>query len=643
MTTTFIISYIILALIIVGVINLFLIRSKKKGKRQQKEQQFTTRQSNQSKFKASDLDKTTDQSTQRMTHEELRVDNQDDHSQVSLNGYTKGSEKDQEAFTNNNGEEAVAAKNPESEEYKVNEKIKKEHKNFIFGEGVSRGKILAALLFGMFIAILNQTLLNVALPKINTEFNISASTGQWLMTGFMLVNGILIPITAYLFNKYSYRKLFLVALVLFTIGSLICAISMNFPIMMVGRVLQAIGAGVLMPLGSIVIITIYPPEKRGAAMGTMGIAMILAPAIGPTLSGYIVQNYHWNVMFYGMFIIGIIAILVGFVWFKLYQYTTNPKADIPGIIFSTIGFGALLYGFSEAGNKGWGSVEIETMFAIGIIFIILFVIRELRMKSPMLNLEVLKFPTFTLTTIINMVVMLSLYGGMILLPIYLQNLRGFSALDSGLLLLPGSLIMGLLGPFAGKLLDTIGLKPLAIFGIAVMTYATWELTKLNMDTPYMTIMGIYVLRSFGMAFIMMPMVTAAINALPGRLASHGNAFLNTMRQLAGSIGTAILVTVMTTQTTQHLSAFGEELDKTNPVVQDHMRELASQYGGQEGAMKVLLQFVNKLATVEGINDAFIVATIFSIIALILCLFLQSNKKAKATAQKLEASSNNNHE
>ncbi|HHC5944659.1 TPA: DHA2 family efflux MFS transporter permease subunit [Staphylococcus aureus] len=643
MTTTFIISYIVLVLIIVGVINLFLIRSRRKAKRQQKEQHFATRQSNQSKFKASDLDKTTDQSSQHTAREEARIDNQDNQNQVSLNKQTEGSEQDQELFNDNKDDVAFAAKNPESEEYKVNEKIKKEHKNFIFGEGVSRGKILAALLFGMFIAILNQTLLNVALPKINTEFNISASTGQWLMTGFMLVNGILIPITAYLFNKYSYRKLFLVALVLFTIGSLICAISMNFPIMMVGRVLQAIGAGVLMPLGSIVIITIYPPEKRGAAMGTMGIAMILAPAIGPTLSGYIVQNYHWNVMFYGMFIIGIIAILVGFIWFKLYQYTTNPKADIPGIIFSTIGFGALLYGFSEAGNKGWGSVEIETMFAIGIIFIILFVIRELRMKAPMLNLEVLKFPTFTLTTVINMVVMMSLYGGMILLPIYLQNLRGFSALDSGLLLLPGSLIMGLLGPFAGKLLDTIGLKPLAIFGIAVMTYATWELTKLNMDTPYMTIMGIYVLRSFGMAFIMMPMVTAAINALPGRLASHGNAFLNTMRQLAGSIGTAILVTVMTTQTTQHLSAFGEELDKTNPVVQDHMRELASQYGGQEGAMKVLLQFVNKLATVEGINDAFIVATIFSIIALILCLFLQSNKKAKATAQKIDADNSINHE
>ncbi|MDU3951872.1 MAG: MFS transporter, partial [Staphylococcus epidermidis] len=159
------------------------------------------------------------------------------------------------------------------------------------------------------------------------------------------------------------------------------------------------------------------PEKRGVAMGTMGIAMILAPAIGPTLSGYIVQNYHWNVMFYGMFFIGIIAIVIGLFWFKLYQSTTNPKADIPGIIYSTIGFGSLLYGFSEAGNKGWGSTEIVTMFIVGTVFIIFFILRELRMKAPMLNLEVLKYPTYTLTTIINMIVMMSLYGGMILLPL----------------------------------------------------------------------------------------------------------------------------------------------------------------------------------------------------------------------------------
>ena len=649
MTATFIIIYIVVALILIGFINFFLIKRKRKNKDRRVGQRSTIdskRESNQSKFKASDLEQTTKSNTDPTQSNDIEDEKRKNHFDSEIDNASQSinteSKEDRNALSHKNQEEDDASNDvlnpidPNSTEGRVNERIKNQESNFIFGKGITRGKILAAMLFGMFIAILNQTLLNVALPKINTEFNISASTGQWLMTGFMLVNGILIPISAFLFNKYSYRKLFIIGLALFTLGSLVCAISFNFPIMMSGRVLQAIGAGILMPLGSNVIVTIFPPEKRGVAMGTMGIAMILAPAIGPTLSGYIVQNYHWNVMFYGMFFIGIIAIVIGLFWFKLYQSTTNPKADIPGIIYSTIGFGSLLYGFSEAGNKGWGSTEIVTMFIVGTVFIIFFILRELRMKAPMLNLEVLKYPTYTLTTIINMIVMMSLYGGMILLPLYLQNLRGFSALDSGLLLLPGALVMGALGPVAGKLLDTIGIKPLAIFGIGIMTYATWELSKLNMDTTYLHIMWIYIVRSFGMAFIMMPIMTAGMNALPPRLISHGNAFVNTMRQLAGSIGTAILVTVMTTQQTNHLSAFSEELDKTNPVIQDHMRELAQQYGGESAAMKVLLEHVNKLASVEGVNDAFIVATIISAIALILSLFLQGKKKAQLSAEKANA-------
>ena len=649
MTATFIIIYIVVALILIGLINFFLIKRKRKNKDKRVEQRSTIdskRESSQSKFKASDLEQTTksniDSTQSNDIEDEKRKNNFDSEIDNASQSINTDSKEDRNALSHKNQEEDDASNDvlnpidPNSTEGRVNERIKNQESDFIFGKGITRGKILAAMLFGMFIAILNQTLLNVALPKINTEFNISASTGQWLMTGFMLVNGILIPISAFLFNKYSYRKLFIIGLALFTLGSLVCAISFNFPIMMSGRVLQAIGAGILMPLGSNVIVTIFPPEKRGVAMGTMGIAMILAPAIGPTLSGYIVQNYHWNVMFYGMFFIGIIAIVIGLFWFKLYQSTTNPKADIPGIIYSTIGFGSLLYGFSEAGNKGWGSTEIVTMFIVGTVFIIFFIIRELRMKAPMLNLEVLKYPTYTLTTIINMIVMMSLYGGMILLPLYLQNLRGFSALDSGLLLLPGALVMGAIGPVAGKLLETIVIKPLAIFGIGIMTYATWELSKLNMDTTYLHIMWIYIVRSFGMAFIMMPIMTAGMNALPPRLISHGNAFVNTMRQLAGSIGTAILVTVMTTQQTNHLSAFSEELDKTNPVIQDHMRELAQQYGGESAAMKVLLEHVNKLASVEGVNDAFIVATIISAIALILSLFLQGKKKAQLSAEKANA-------
>ncbi|MBF2757419.1 MULTISPECIES: DHA2 family efflux MFS transporter permease subunit [unclassified Staphylococcus] len=675
MTTTFIVGYIVLAVILVGLVNVLVLKSRKKRKNQTKGQHVNEEsksQINPSKFKISDLDR--DQASERtqdahhddhqfrhLNTENRHIENdkrkdhfeneqdQQDHASEQIHPEQKqashslhysddATEDDKQDDDVNNQhlpkDSIYEPINPASQEGRVNERIKKQKEDFVFGKGITRNKILAAMLFGMFIAILNQTLLNVALPKINTEFNISASTGQWLMTGFMLVNGILIPISAFLFNKYSYRKLFIIALLLFTIGSLVCALSNNFPMMMGGRVLQAIGAGVLMPLGSNVIVTIFPPEKRGVAMGTMGIAMILAPAIGPTLSGYIVQNYHWNVMFYGMFFLGIAAMIFGYFWFRLYQKTTNPRADYQGIVYSTIGFGALLYGFSEAGNKGWGSTEIVIMFIIGVIFIVAFVIRELTMRAPMLNLEVLKSSTFTLTTIINMVVMMSLFGGMILLPIYLQNLRGFSALDSGLLLLPGSLVMGILGPITGKLLDTIGLKPLALFGIAVMTYGTWELTKLNMDTPYLHIMSIYVIRSFGMAFVMMPLMTAAINALPPRLISHGNAFLNTMRQLAGSIGTAILVTVMTTQTTNHVGAFADELDKTNPVIQDHVRQMAAQYGGQSEALQAILKYVNQLAYIEGINDAFWIATGLAFLAFVLSLFLKGKKGADAEHERM---------
>ncbi|MCD8834202.1 DHA2 family efflux MFS transporter permease subunit [Staphylococcus arlettae] len=616
MTMTFIIVYVVIALILVGLVNLFMSKRKRKMKTQRTEQTLsendTSHQSYQSKFNIRDTDETSEANDANAISEEngkLNISNNSDE--------TEALTSDQNAVTQH--EES------HTQEEEINEKLKQKHSAFKFGKGTSQGKVLIAMIFGMFIAILNQTLLNVALPKINTDFNISANTGQWLMTGFMLVNGILIPISAFLFNKYSYRKLFLVAMTLFTLGSLVCGISGSFTIMMVGRVLQAIGAGILMPLGTNVFMTIFPPEKRGAAMGTLGIAMILAPAIGPTLSGYIVENYHWNIMFYGMFIIGLISLAIAYIWFRVYQVTTNPKADIPGIIFSTIGFGSLLYGFSEAGNNSWTAPSVVITLLLGVVFIVAFVIRELTMRVPMLNLEVLKYSGFTLTTIINMIVTMSLFGGMILLPLYLQNLRGFTPLQSGLLLLPGALIMGFMGPIAGRLLDTIGIKPLALIGTGIMTYATWELTKLNMNTTYSHLMVIYIIRSFGMSFIMMPIMTAGMNSLPQRLISHGNALSNTLRQLAGSIGTALLVTVMSTQTTQYVSTYSQDLDKTNPFIKDRLQEMAQAMGGEQMATQKILEFVQKLASINGVNSAFLVATALSALAFILSLFLRGKE------------------
>ncbi|RJS60066.1 DHA2 family efflux MFS transporter permease subunit [Bacillus sp. PK3_68] len=493
------------------------------------------------------------------------------------------------------------------------------------------GPVLAVLLFGMFVAILNQTLINVALPVMMSDFNVSTSTAQWLMTGFMLVNGIMIPISAFLILKYGFRKLFILSMISFTVGSIICAVSGTFTIMMVGRVIQAIGAGVLMPLGTNVFMTLFPPEKRGAAMGTMGIAMILAPAIGPTLTGWVIQHYEWNVMFYGMFILGVIDILLAIRLFHLKSETVDLKLDVFSLITSSIGFGGLLYGFSEAGNNGWDSAEVILSLIIGIISLAVFVWKQLVSETPMLNMNVFKFNMFTFTLIINSIITMALFGGMLLLPIYLQNIRGFTPMESGLLLLPGALIMGLMGPIAGKLFDKYGVRWLAVIGLAITTYGTFEFTHLTSDTPYRSILMIYILRSFGMSLIMMPIMTAGMNVLPMKLIAHGTAMSNTIRQVAGSIGTAFLVTIMTRQSTFHMADYENQVTTTNSFIQDKINSLSQAFGGGEsGHMMSIMSLYSegmKLSTIKGINDAFVVATILAAIAFILSFFLPSKKKA----------------
>ncbi|WP_416825096.1 DHA2 family efflux MFS transporter permease subunit [Ectobacillus polymachus] len=495
--------------------------------------------------------------------------------------------------------------------------------------------VLLVLILGMFFSILNQTVINVALPDLMNEFNVSTSTIQWLSTGFMLVNGILVPISAYLIQTFTYRRLFLIAIGFFTVGSIICAISGNFPMMLTGRLVQAVGAGILMPTGMNIFMTLFPPEKRGAAMGLLGVALILGPAVGPTIAGWLIQNYTWKIMFYAMFAIGAVIFLMAIRWFKLVQPLSKPKLDVTGVIFSTIGFGSLLYALSEAGNKGWDSTEVDAMLAIGVIGLIVFVWWELKAETKLLDLTIFKIPAFSFTIIINFIITMALYGGMILLPVYLQNIRGFSPLDSGLLLLPGSLIMGLMGPFAGKLFDRYGIRPLAIFGLILMTFGTYELSKLTLDTPYATIVGIYIMRSFGMAFISMPIMTAGMNALPLKQISHGTASQNTLRSIAGSIGTAILVTFMTRQTTFHAADYASAITSTNPIMNQNITQMGQsiaavanvspQTGSSLGTAALYGQ-VMKVSSVNGINDAFLIAAILAGVALVLSIFLPPGNK-----------------
>lgn len=498
-------------------------------------------------------------------------------------------------------------------------------------EDIPVGKILTVLMLGAFIAILNQTLLNVAIPHIMNDLNVSATTVQWISTGYMLVNGVCIPITAYLIEKFGTRTLFIAAMFLFTIGAVICSVSTSFGMLMVGRVVQASGAGIIMPLMMTVFLTVFPIEKRGQAMGTMGIAMLFAPAIGPTLSGYIVENYSWRLLFDIIIPFGVIDLIIAFVWMKDVIKKSSPKFDFPGFIFSTVGFGFLLYGFSEAGSEGWTSTIVTSTISIGIVSLIAFTWRELTTDKPMLDLRVFKYDVFALTTVISMIINMAMFAAMILLPIYLQNIRGFTPFESGLLLLPGAIIMGIMSPISGALFDRIGARPLAIVGLTITVITTWGFSKLSVDTTYGHILFLYVSRMFGMSFLMMTVMTAGMNQLPRHLNSHGTATSNTMRQVAGSLGTAFLVTVFSNRQEYHAADYGSVVTSANPYITEKLSALghglAQMAGLPAGAanslgIQVIYGNAAKQAAIDGINDSFIVATGIALVALILSFFIK---------------------
>lgn len=411
--------------------------------------------------------------------------------------------------------------------------------------GKSRTILMAVLLSGAFAAILNQTLLATAIPHIMTDLNLDADVAQWLQSVFMLVNGIMIPITAFLINKFSTRTLFFTAMSLFGIGTLICGISPSFPVLLTGRILQAAGAGIVMPLMQTILFLVYPRDQRGKAMGMFGLVISFAPAIGPTLSGWFIDIYPWRGLFYMILPIVAIDLIVAHFILRNVTEKTNPKLDMTSIILSTLGFGGLLYGFSAAGNSGWLSLAVILPIIIGAIALVLFIKRQNRLEEPILEFGVFKDRIFTLSTSLGMIVFMSMIGGAVILPIFMQTMLGFSAMESGMMLLPGALMMGIMSPVTGRLFDKYGAKWLAIIGLGMLTVTTLMFAILNTETTFTYLAVVNTFRMLGVAMVMMPVTTAGLNRLTNRLVPHGTAMNNTMRQVAGAVGTALLVSIMT--------------------------------------------------------------------------------------------------
>jgi len=475
----------------------------------------------------------------------------------------------------------------------------------IYGKPYNRAMIVAILMVGSFCTVLNQTLLNTAFPTLMRTFNITASDVQWLTTGFLLVNGIMIPITAWMINKFSSKKLYLFAMAVFLIGTITCFIAPTFSILLIGRLVQAAGVGISMPLLQNIMYTIYPPERRGAAMGMVGIVIALAPALGPTLSGWVIDHYSWRQLFGIVIPIVLLVIILSFFLMRSVIPLSNPKIDFLSVILSTIGFGSLLYGFSSVGNKGWSSFEVIGFILVGAVVLAFFVWRQLHIENPLLELRVFKSSTFTLAAILAGVTNMAMIGVSMVVPMYIQNIHGASAFQSGLMLLPGALVIGVMNPITGSIFDKYGAKRLAIIGMFILSCSTAPFAFLTENTPSAYIIVLYMVRMFGISMVMMPVTTSGMNSLPAKLISHGTAVNNTFRQVASSIGTAILISVLTNIT-------------NNNLPKESMMEKAP--------LAYARQAIN--ATLSGYQAAFSVAILFCIVGFILTFFIKKTSKSK---------------
>lgn len=415
--------------------------------------------------------------------------------------------------------------------------------------GLTRKQILmlSVLIFGTFVTVLNQTVVAPALPAIMAEMGVDAAAAQWLTTGFTLVNAIMIPVTAYLTDRFPTRNLFVASMLIFTCGSALAGWGPNFFVLLLGRLVQAAGAGILMPMGMTVLMLTFPVEKRGTAMGLFGVVIAFAPAIGPTIAGLVIDQANWHIMFWGITVLSALVVVAAAL--AVEKTPALAKGDIVmdklSVVLSSVGFGALLYGFSTIGSVGVDVYDVAVTL-VGAVALVFFVRRQLHLERPMLRVDVLKNRKFLIGTVIGMIVQSALLAVGIMVPIYVQSLLGLSATMSGLILMPGAIIMGVMGPIAGRLFDRYGPRILSIVGTGVLTATSFVFAFFSIETSVAFLTVVYTIRLFSLSLVNMPITTWAMNSLDDKVLNHGTSVNNTLRQVAGSLGTAIVISVYTT-------------------------------------------------------------------------------------------------
>lgn len=473
--------------------------------------------------------------------------------------------------------------------------------------------MILMMLFGGFFGLLNETLLTTALPSIMKDFNIDYTQVQWLTTAFLLTNGVVIPLSAMVIQRFSTRQVFLTAILIFFIGTIIAGFSPNFTVLLSARIVQALGSGIMMPLMMTTILDIFEPHERGKYMGTFGLVIGLAPAIGPTLSGYLVEYFDWRSLFHVVAPIAALTFIGAFKFVK--NVGTNRKApiDIISISLSVLGFGGLLYGTSSISRDGWNDPIVLTSVIGGIILVAIFIFRQTRLETPLLDFSVFKNSQFAVGIVIMAFTMISMIGSETVLPMFVQNIMNDSALQSGLILLPGAIVMGIMSVASGFLYEKYGAKILAFIGMLIVVITTSFFVIMDENTSAAILATVYAIRMIGIALGLMPLMTHTMNQLSRDMNAHGSSMTNTVQQISASIGTAGLITIM------------------SQVAKDFTPNM-SDYKGM-GKKEMAMQIQHE-ALLSGYHAAFWFAVIISFISLISVFMLKSKRKIEQEQENL---------
>ncbi|MGT2888018.1 multidrug efflux MFS transporter [Streptococcus didelphis] len=483
----------------------------------------------------------------------------------------------------------------------------------IHGNAYNRSAMVMLLLIATFAGVLNQTSLGTAIPTLMKSFHINLATAQEATTWFLLANGIMIPVSAYLTTKFSTKWLFVSAYGILIIGLLMSTLAptSNWFLFLLGRIIQACAVGITMPLMQVVMINIFPAEQRGAAMGLNGLVVGLAPAIGPTFAGWILKHNFvllglsltWRAIFIMPLLILSLAFLLAPFILKDVIPNKNMNLDMPSLILSIIGFGTFLWGFTNVASYGWTDVTyVIAPIIFGTLVIGVFMLRQLKLEQPFLDVRVFKVKQFSITTAAIALSMMAMMGVEMMLPLYLQNVHGLSALNSGLVLLPGALMMGIVSPIAGRIYDKVGARRMALIGFSILGIGTLPFIYLTTTTPNHFITLMYAVRMFGIAMVMMPLTASAMSALPPHEVAHGTAANNTARQIASAIVVALLSSV------------------TQNVISSHK---PSQSLLTENPLDYASKMIN--ASLSGFHTSFALGFTFALVGFIVALFLRKGK------------------